>query len=329
MYRYETFHDDVCMELISNVHDRVNHQAYIFEGPDGLNIMEAAKLFATALTCKNKESAPCGSCENCSLSYAGTNPDIVFIGLEDKKSIGVDKIREMSKNVYIRPFEAENKVYIIENGGALTDEAQNAMLKILEEPPEYAVFVIITQSSSNLLSTVSSRCTKVRFTPLSEEKMRRYIEEHHKDVEGDIDFLIKFSEGIPKKADDIIADTDFVPLREEAFKMIIPLLSKHKISAYAVCDFLENNKDKAELILDLWQSFLRDIMLMQNDATRLLVNTDLKDELSKLAGKLPDNCPVIALDRLITAKTMLKRYVNLHVLALKLSFSIKKAIYES
>jgi len=328
MYRYDTFHDDVCMELISNVHDRINHQAYIFEGPEGLNIIESAKLFAAALTCKNRESAPCGSCENCNLSYAGTNPDIVFIGLEDKKSIGVDKIRDMSKDVYVKPFEAENKVYIIEEGGALTDEAQNAMLKILEEPPEYAVFIIITASSSKLLPTVASRCTKVRFTPLSEDKMRRYIEERHNDVEEDIDFLIKFSEGIPKKAEDIIADPDFVPLREEAFRMLVPLLSKHKISAYSVCEFLENNKDKAELILDLWQSFLRDIMLMQNDAERLLVNTDLKDELLKLAGKLPDNCPVIALDRLITAKTMLKRYVNLHVLALKLSFSIKKAIYE-
>lgn len=327
MYRYNTFHDDVCLELINNVHDGVNHQAYIFEGPEGLNIIEAAKLFAATLTCKNRESAPCGSCESCCLTYAGNNPDIVFVNMGDKKSIGVDKVREMSKDVYIKPFEGENKVYIIENGGALTDEAQNAMLKILEEPPEYAVFIIIITSSSILLPTVASRCTRVRFTPLSEEKMRKYIEEKHGDEAINTDFLIRFSQGIPKAADDIINDPDFEPLRHEAFKMLVPLLSKHRISAYAVCEFLENNKEKAELIFDLWQSFLRDIMLIQNDSEKLCVNTDMNDELQKLAAKLPDRCSAIALDCLIEAKNMLKRYVNLHILGLKLSFSIKNAIY--
>lgn len=327
MYRYNTFHDDVCLELIHNVHDRVNHQAYIFEGPPGLNIFESAKLFAAALTCKNRETAPCGACEACNLSYADTNPDIVYINTGDKKSIGVDKIREISKDVYVKPFESENKVYIIEDGGAMTDEAQNAMLKILEEPPEYAVFIIITTSASMLLPTVLSRCTCVRFPPLSEEKMYRYIKENHSDAEENTDFLVRFSQGIPKAADDIINDPDFEPLRQESFKMLIPLLSKHRISAYTVTEFLENNKDKAELILDLWQSFLRDIMLMQNDAQKLCVNIDMNDELSKLAAKLPDNCCIIALDRIITAKNMLKRYVNLHVLGLKLSFSIKNAIY--
>lgn len=328
MYRYDTFHDDVCLELIDNVRDGVTRQAYIFEGPEGLNILESAKLFATALTCKNKDTAPCGQCEICSLSYADTNPDIVFINAGDKKSIGIDKIREMSKDVFVKPFEADNKVYIIEDGWMLTDEAQNAMLKILEEPPEYAVFVIITTSSAVLLPTVSSRCTKVRFTPLSEDKMKSYIEQKYQDTEEDMGFLVRYSQGIPKAADDIIKDPDFGPLRRESFKMLTPLLSKHRISAYAVAEFLENNKEKAELILDLWQSFLRDVILMQNDGERLCVNSDLKEELLKLASKLPDNCSVIALDCLISAKAMLKRYVNLHVLSLKLSFSIKNSIYQ-
>lgn len=327
MYRYETFHDDICMELINNVHNGSNHQAYIFEGPQGINILESAKLFAAALVCNNAKSAPCGVCESCKLTYAENNPDIVFVNSGDKKSIGVDKIREISKDVYIKPFEAEKKVYIIENGEIITDEAQNAMLKILEEPPEYAVFIIITISASMLLSTVLSRCTRVRFTPLSERQMRKYLEEHYDNIEQNMDFLVKFSQGIPKAADDIIADEDFVPLREEAFNMLVPLLSKHKISAYTICEFLENNKEKAELIFDLWQSFLRDIMLIQNNSERLLVNLDLNDEITKLAGKLNDKCCIIALEQIIKAKYMLKRYVNLHILALKLSFSIKKAVY--
>lgn len=325
MYRYNTFHDDLMLELINTVHSGSSHQAYIFEGPEGLNVLESAKLFAASLTCKNRESAPCGDCEICKLSYGDTNPDIVYITTEDKKSIGVDAVREMSKDVYIKPFSAERKVYIITDGMAITDEAQNAMLKILEEPPEYAVFIIITTSSAKLLPTVLSRCTKVRFTPLSQEKMRNYIEENFADLSLDRDFLIRFSQGIPKKVDEIINDADFEPLRQESFRMLIPLLSKHKISAYGVSEFMESNKDRAELILDLWESFLRDIMFMGNDSRKMIVNSDLKEEISKLAGRLPDKYVIMALERVIKAKYMLKRYVNLHALSLNLSFSIKKA----
>lgn len=327
MYRYETFHDELMLELINNVHDGLLNQAYIFEGPEGINILESAKLFAAALTCKNKSIAPCGTCAVCNLSYAGTNPDISFIGTGDKKSIGVDRIRELSKDVYIRPFESENKVYIIEDGAALTAEAQNAMLKILEEPPEYAFFIIITPSSALLLPTVISRCSCVRFTPLDENKMRRYITGKYPDTTENIDFLVRFSQGIPRRADDIINDPDFEPLRQEAFNMLTPLLSKHKISAYTVTEFLENHKERSELIFDLWQSFLRDIMLIQNNAQSFIVNADLNDKLSNLAVKLPDICCIIALERLVSAKMMLKRYVNLHILGLNLSFSIKNSIY--
>lgn len=328
MYGYNTFHDEIMTELIGNVRNRRTNQAYIFEGPEGLGIFEAAKLFAAALACLERETAPCGNCAACRLSYAGSNPDIIYVNTGDKKSIGVEKIREMSRDVYIKPFEGDRKVYIIEDGGMLTEEAQNAMLKILEEPPEYAVFIIVTVSAELLLSTVLSRCAKVRFMPLSERDMRGYIGEKYGSTEQNIDFLVRFSQGIPKKADEIIADSDFAALRREAFDKLLPLLSKYRISAYRVTEFLENNKERAELILSLWQSFMRDIMLLQNGAKELAVNVDMQEELSKLALKFPDNYCIIALERLIEAKKMLKRYVNLHVLGLNLSFSIKKSIYE-
>lgn len=327
MYRFNTFNDDVMLELINNIHSGTYHQAYIFEGPEGLNIRESASLFAAALTCLNRKTAPCGSCGICKLSYAGTNPDIIYINTKDKKSIGVDRIREISKDVCIKPFESENKVYIIEDAAALTDEAQNAMLKILEEPPEYAVFILITPSSSALLPTVVSRCDKVRFNPLPEEKMKDYINQNYPRASHNIDFIVRFSQGIPKKAEEILNNPDFDSLRSDSFNMLIPLLSKHRISAYSVTEFLESNKDSCELIFDLWQSFLRDVILLQNGADNLIVNTDMKENIQKLASKLPEKGYIEAINRLITAKYMLKRYVNLHALGLNLSFSIKNSIY--
>lgn len=323
MYRFDTFHDELCLELLENVHTKTFHQAYIFEGPEGLNILESAKLFATALTCERRSTAPCGECDACKLSYAGTNPDIVFIDSGDKKSIGVDAIRNIQKDIYVRPFKSENKVYIITDGTLLTAEAQNAMLKILEEPPEYVVFIIIATTASALLQTISSRAVKLRFMPLSEDAMRRYLREKHPGS-GNHEFLIRFSEGIPKRCDDILSDENFEPLRLEASKMLIPLLSKHKISAFKVAEFVEANKDKVGTILNLWQSFLRDIFLMQNGAPELTANPDLKDELSKLASMLPEKYVSNAINRIIIAKNMNRRQVNLHALVLNLSFSIKK-----
>ncbi len=325
MYRFNTYHDDLCLELIENVHSKSFQQAYIFEGPEGLNILEAAKLFATAITCARREAAPCGECPVCRLSYAGTNPDITIIDAGDKKSIGVDVVRDMIKDVYVRPFEAANKVYIITDGAALTVESQNAMLKVLEEPPEYAVFVIITASASVLLPTILSRAVKLRFMPLSEGRMREYIRSKYP-AEQNVEFLVRFSEGLPERVDSIVADESFEPLRNEAFKMLIPLLSKHKISAYTIAGFMEKNKDKAKNLLDLWQSFLRDIFLIQSGTPELVANADLKDELSKLAARLPEKYVILAIDRLVTAKNMHRRYVNLNALALNLSFSIKKCI---
>ncbi len=329
MYGYNTFHDTVMLELINNIHNGIFNQAYIFEGPDGLNIIDSAKLFAAALTCSNKKNAPCTNCNVCKLSYAGTNPDITFINTQDKKSIGVDRIREISKDVYIRPFESDCKVYIIEDGTALTDEAQNAMLKILEEPPEYVVFIIITTSSAMLLPTVLSRSSTIKFPPLKEGRMKEYLREKYPEITDNLEFLARFSQGIPKKAEEIIDNPDFEPLREKSFEMLIPLLSKHMISAYTVTEFLENNKDNTEMIFDLWLSFLRDVMLIQMSAKGLLVNTDMKEQLLKLASKIPEKYCICAINRLISAKTMLRRYVNLHVLALNLSFSTKKSLLKN
>lgn len=325
MYKFNTFHDEICLELIESVHSKNFSQTYIFEGPQGLNITESAKLFAAAVACQRREAAPCGACAACKLSYAGTNPDIILIDTAGKKSIGVDVVRDMLKDVYVRPFESENKIYIITDGAALTAEAQNAMLKILEEPPEYAVFIIIAASASVLLPTILSRAVKIRFMPLSESEMREYITKNYPD-EKNVEFLIRFSEGLPERADNIIKNPDFEPLRQDAFKMILPLLSKHKISAWSVADFLEKNKDNAETILDLWQSFLRDIFLVQSGTPELSANTDMKDELAKLAARLPEKYIIHALNRLIASKNMLRRYVNLHALGLNLSFSIKNAI---
>ena len=328
MYGYEIFHKDLLTELINSVHNQESRQAYLFTGPDGVGRHNAARLFANALVCTNTKTAPCGTCHACIGAKNDTNPDIVYIRPTDKKTVSAEQAREIVADAYIKPFESAKKVYIIEDGSVLNEFAQNCLLKILEEPPEYVVFIIIAPSETVLLQTVLSRCTLVRFPTVKKGVMLEYIKQKYPEKADKAELLCRLSQGVPGVLDTILADPDFAILREESLKMLIPLMSSHRISAYTVCEFLENNKEKAEQIIDFWQSFLRDILMIKNKAQGIITNTDMQEQLENLAIKMPDEFPIIALEQTIRAKMMLRRYVNLHSLGLNLSFSIKNRLYK-
>ena len=328
MYGYEIFHNDILTELINSVHNGENRQAYLFTGPEGVGRHNAAKLFANALVCSNTKTAPCGTCAACVGAKNDTNPDIAYIRPTDKKTVSAEQAREIVADAYKKPFESEKKVYIVEDGSVLNEFAQNCLLKILEEPPEYVVFIIIAPSETVLLQTVLSRCTVVRFPTVTEDVMLDYIKNKYPEKIGSAKLLSALSGGVPGNVDAILSDEEFASLRMQSLKMMIPLMSSHRISAYTVCDFLEENKEKAEQIIDFWQSFLRDVLIIKNGSANLIVNHDLQEQLKNLAIKMPDNFPIIALEQTIRAKTMLRRYVNLHSLGLNLSFSIKNRLYK-
>lgn len=328
MYGYEIFHNDIVTELINSVHKKENRQAYLFTGPEGVGRHIAAKLFANALVCENTAGAPCGACHACIGAKADTNPDIVYIRPTDKKTISAEQARGIVTDAYIKPMQSSKKVYIVEDGSLLNEFSQNCLLKILEEPPEYVVFIIIATSESVLLQTVLSRCTLVRFPAVSDRVMLDYIKKNYPENADRVKLLTGLSGGVPGRVDTILNDDEYMQLREESFKMLVPLLSSHRISAYTICEFLENNKERAEMIIDFWQSFLRDSMVIKNGSADLMVNIDMQEQIRNLALRMNDEMPIIALEQTILAKAMLRRYVNLHSLALNLSFSIKNKLYK-
>lgn len=325
MYGYEIYHEDIAKNLISAARDNRVRQAYIFEGEKGVGKFKAAKLFAAALVCENDLRTPCGECAACIGAKADTNPDIRYICSE--KSIGVDVMRELVSDAYVKPFESKRKVYIIKDGEKLTEQAQNAFLKMLEEPPEYAVFIILAESSASLLQTVISRCGIVRFAPLPKETVKRILKEKYPDAE--IEFLTEYAGGNIGRAESITEREDFFPLRESALKLLFPMMSVHKISAYKVAEFLETNKEQSLEIVGIWKSMVRDVLLIKNNAETFMINKDLKKELSVVSGRVSSEICVIAEETLEKAEDMLSRYVNpnaraVRAIALYLSFTIKK-----
>lgn len=133
--------------------------AYILAGPEGSGKHTLAAILARAMVCDRAGTKPCGSCPACKKALAGIHPDIITVFPEqDKAAISVDQVRQMRADAYIRPNEASRKVYILECCDRLRGEAQNAMLKLLEEGPSYAAFLLLAENQGNLLITVRSRC---------------------------------------------------------------------------------------------------------------------------------------------------------------------------
>lgn len=324
MYGYRTYHETLMRTLIDSVHAGHAPHAYIFEGEEGLNIHESAKLFAMALTCRNPSSAPCCSCPSCVESRAGTNPDIIFVEKpSDRKTIGVAPIRALTDDAAIKPFGSPRKVYIIREGDLLTEAAQNALLKTLEEPPEYAVFIIITTNRSIMLPTVQSRSLLVHFPPVPDAAVRKYIEEKYPESENK-EFLVKYCAGIPGRADAAAENERFYAIRAEALEKLPHLLTKNKLYAFDIRKYLDAEKDSADMILDFWISYLRDVLVIQTGAPEMIINTDKADTLRSLAQKLDPKITAEALDELFTALEMLRRYVSIKSVSLHLALKINK-----
>lgn len=324
MYGYEIFHEKIAENLINNVRSKVAQHAYIFEGERGVGTLECAKLFAATLVCKKTEAAPCGNCNACIMAQADSHPDIfVLTPADGKRNISVDQVREIVSDAYTKPYESEKKVYIITYGDDMNEQAQNAFLKVLEEPPQYAVFIVLAENNESLLATIRSRCTKVKFNPVGDNLIREYVRKNYPDDTEKIDFLVQYAGGVVGEIEKILNTENFVPLREESLDRLWALISPDMLDSYEVATFLEENKEDADLVLRFWLGFLRDMMLIKNGAEKLIKSSDFVDKLINLSNKTDEERIVNAIESVITAQKMRKRYVNLKAMSLWLAFSIK------
>ena len=310
MYGYEVFHKEIMETLINSVRQNTNANTYVFEGAGGLGKHQAARLFAQALVCSDTKNAPCMSCAACKEAHSLSHPDIFFVEKEkDKQTIGVEPIRNMIAESMIKPFYNRHKVFIIDDGDLLTPQAQNAFLKIIEEPPQYAIFIIVCTNTEVLLQTVLSRAVTISFLPVSDTIVRDYIAAKYPD-EARLDFLVKYCAGIPGYADEIIGREDFDTLRVDVLYLIPRLLSKNKAYAYDVADYADKNKDNISEICDIMLMYLRDALVYAMGKPQNIINSDKEEKISILASKYTPETIARAIDEIITTKKMLLRNVK-------------------
>ena len=163
-------------ELIKAFSTNSIAHSYIFSGQYGIGKKQIAIEFAKMILCLNKDNAPCGECKSCLELENDNNPDFNIIKPDGK--IKIDQIRQMLEKVYEKPIISDKKVYIIDDAETMTVEAQNCLLKTLEEPPEYIVIILITSNESNLINTIKSRCLKLTFNPLENNELKQFLEKN-------------------------------------------------------------------------------------------------------------------------------------------------------
>ena len=183
--------------LINIIKENKVSNAYMFIGQDSIGKLLFAKEFAKAILCIN-EATPCNKCKSCIEFDTSNNPDFSILG-PDGNSIKIEQIRELTKAVYEKPIVSDRKVYIIDNSNLMTKEAQNSLLKTLEEPPEYVTIILISSNENLFLPTIKSRCTKIIFNKLKNEELKQILKEKYNYINIP-EIVLRIASGSVKRA---------------------------------------------------------------------------------------------------------------------------------
>lgn len=155
--------------------NRLSH-CYLLTGPEGSGKKTLAKWLAAAMQCTSSVARPCFSCPQCRKVLADAHPDVVVTDDEDKAFVSVDTVRRAKTDLYIRPNEGNKKIYLFPRAGLLRIEAQNALLKVMEEPPAYGAFLLLAERAESLLPTIRSRCVELSLSPVDWAEALPYLQ---------------------------------------------------------------------------------------------------------------------------------------------------------
>ena len=200
--------------------DQVNH-AYVIQGERSSGKEFIAKVFAEALQCENqKDGDACGECHSCKQAEGGNQHDIIRVTHEKPNTIGVEDIRKITQDVAIKPYSSKRKIYIINEAEKMTVQAQNALLKTLEEPPSYGVILLLTTNVNGLLPTILSRCVVLNMKPVPDETVERYLMEQCKLPDYQAQVCAAFARGNIGRAKELAGSSDFERMKSDVLSIL-------------------------------------------------------------------------------------------------------------
>ena len=304
---------------------KVSH-AYIINGEKGSGKKLLAGIFAQTLQCQEKGTEPCMHCQSCLQAQSMNQPDIIRVTHEKPNTISVEDIRgQLNGDIQIKPYSSPYKIYIVDEAEKLSPQAQNALLKTIEEPPAYAVILLLTTNTGMLLPTILSRCVVLDLKPVPSEKIKKYLMEELELPDYKADVCTAFAQGNVGKAKRLALSDSFSEMMEHAIHLV------KYISEMDVSDLTEDLKKigtyKIDIndYLDLLMVWYRDVLMFKatQDADLLI----FKEELGAIRDKAKSSsyegleCILKALDK---AKIRLNANVNFDMVMELLLLTMKE-----
>ncbi|NNJ10028.1 DNA polymerase III subunit delta' [Chloroflexales bacterium ZM16-3] len=277
-------------------------QAYLFSGPPGLGKAAIALQMAQALNCERSPGDPCQECRACRRIARGNHPDVRVAGMATQaaglkpdeaarqKELKIATVREWQRDISLRPYEGRRRVLILHDAERLNEESSNAMLKTLEEPPDYATIILVA-NSSELLPTIVSRCRVLRLRPLPRRQVAEALTARNIAAE-DADLLAAWSGGRVGWALQAAANPERITARQEHLDALMELGEQGRAAIFRWAEqrAKEYRGGEQEVVfawLDLWQGWWRDVLLVTAGCPDSIVNIDRREDLARLAARHP------------------------------------------
>ena len=311
-------HDGAKAHLQAALADRQMSHAYLLEGTHGVGKKTLANAFVKTLLCQAPIAGPngqqdcCGRCQSCRSFDHDNHPDVKRIRtLPDKNTISVKQIRdELVKDISIRPYGGQYKIYLIEEAERLTVEAQNAMLKTLEEPPAYGLIIMMAESAAAFLPTILSRCVKISLQPLDSKVVKAEL--GRRGVEsGKAGIAAAFAQGSIGQALKLCEDENFEEMRTELFQFLgrIPQLSQLEVMKGS--QLWDQFKSEQEALFSLLLIWYRDILVYQEtrDPAQILC-ADQLETIASMASYYENRKLIQITDKVLDIHKKLKANAN-------------------
>ena len=319
-------HTDIIEYMKTAVSQNKVSHAYILNGERGSGKKMLAKLFAQSLQCEAGGEEPCNECHACKQAMSGNHPDIIRVVHEKPNSISVDDIRrQVNDDIQVKPYSGKYKIYIIPEADLMTVQAQNAILKTIEEPPAYAVIFLLAENAESLLPTIRSRCVMLKLRNVKDALVKKYLMEHMQIPDYKADVCTAFAQGNIGRATMLAESEHFNEIKDEALMLL------KNIDTMELDETIEAVKRiyayKLEVVdyFDFMMIWYRDVLIYK--ATKnidRMIFSDQLDYIKERAKKSSYEGIETILKALESAKARLKANVNFELVMELLLLTIKE-----
>ena len=295
--------------LSNSIKSNMISHAYMFEGPSGVGKNTMARELATTLL---------------EMENLFNSPDYIEI-TPDGNSIKIAQIRKLQSDILVKPYKSY-KIYVIDEAQKMTVEAQNALLKTLEEPPKYAIIILITNNKESLLDTIKSRCEIIKFTPIPLVEVADYLTQTGVD-KNRASLLANFSRGSMQKAIELSESEDFHIMRDEVQKYVETFLTGSMLDIMDIQSSIEKYKDNITNVLDLLVNYFRELMMVkENVDSSMIINLDRLVFIKNMSTKITYSQLSKIIDIIEETKNKLRSNCNFNISIQVMTLNIYEVI---